>query len=78
MPDDKRRIKQERERKAPAQLKGALKMTGFEFAQQYNTIEEKTAVLILDAIKTAYKMAGRDFDKLTEAEKLRAIDTIIK
>ena len=53
-------------------------MTGFEFAKQYNTIEEKTAVLILDAIKTAYKMAGRDFDKLTEAEKFRAIDTIIK
>ena len=53
-------------------------MTGFEFAQQYNTIEEKTAVLILGAIKAAYKMAGRDFDKLTEAEKLRAIDTIIK
>lgn len=53
-------------------------MEAFEFAQQYNTLEEKTAVLILGAIKMAYNMAGLDFDSLTEEEKLRAIDKLIK
>ena len=53
-------------------------MNGFEFAQQYSTIEEKMSVLILDAVKTAYNMAGLDFDSLTEEEKLNAINTLIK
>lgn len=58
--------------------KDEYKMTGFEYSQTVNTIEEKTAVLILDAIKKAYNMAGIDFDSLTEEEKLNAINTIIK
>lgn len=53
-------------------------MTGFEYLQNMNSIEEKTAVLILDAIKTAYNMAGKDFDSLTEAEKMEAINKLIK
>lgn len=53
-------------------------MTGFEYAQKAKSIEEKAAVLILDAIKTAYLMAGKDFDKLTEAEKMEAINKIMK
>ena len=45
-------------------------MTGFEFAKQFNTIEEKTIVLFMDAAKTAYNMAGMDFDSLPEQEKM--------
>ena len=53
-------------------------MTGFEYQKKYKSIEEKAAVLILDAIKTAYLMAGKDFDSLTEAEKMEAINNIFK
>lgn len=53
-------------------------MTGFDFAKQYNTVEEKAAVLILDALKMAFNMAGKNFDDLTEAEKLEAINKYIK
>ena len=45
-------------------------MTGFEFAKQFNTIEEKMIVLFMDAAKTAYNMAGMNFDSLPEQEKL--------
>lgn len=34
-------------------------MTGYEYAKQFNTAEEKVCVLILDAIKAAYNMAGK-------------------
>ena len=53
-------------------------MTGFEYLQKAKSIEEKTAILILDAIKTAYLMAGKDFDKLTETEKMEAINNLFK
>ena len=53
-------------------------MTGFEYLQRFESLEEKTAVLIMDAIKTAYNMAGKDFDSLTEAEKMEAINNLIK
>ena len=46
------------------------KMTGFEFAKQFDTIEEKMIVLFMDAAKTAYNMAGMDFDSLPEQEKM--------
>ena len=55
-----------------------IKMTGFEYLQRFESLEEKTAVLILDAIKTAYNMAWKDFDSLTEAEKMEAINNLIK
>ena len=45
-------------------------MTGFEFAKQFNTIGEKMIVLFMDAAKTAYNMAGMDFDSLPEREKM--------
>ena len=45
-------------------------MTGFEFAKQFNTIEEKMIVLFMDVAKTAYNMAGMDFDSLPEREKM--------
>ena len=45
-------------------------MKGFEFAKQFDTIEEKIIVLFMDAAKTAYNMAGMDFDSLPEQEKM--------
>ena len=39
-------------------------MKGFEFAKQFDTIEKKMIVLFMDAAKTAYNMAGMDFDRL--------------
>ena len=45
-------------------------MKGFEFAKQFDTIEEKMIVLFMDAAKTAYKMVGMDFDSLPEQEKM--------
>ena len=45
-------------------------MKGFEFAKQFDTAEEKMIVLFMDAAKTAYNMAGMDFDSLTEQEKI--------
>lgn len=53
-------------------------MNGFEFAKQYNTVEEKVAVLLLDALKAAYNMAGINFDDLSESEKIEAIEKYIK
>ena len=44
-------------------------MTGFEFAKEYNTIDEKMIVLFMDAVKTAYKMNGIDFDSLPQSER---------
>ena len=48
----------------------ATTMKGFEFAKQFDTIEEKMIVLFMDAAKTAYNMAGMDFDSLPEQEKM--------
>ena len=45
-------------------------MKGFEFAKQFDTIQEKMIVLFMDAAKTAYNMAGMDFDGLTDQEKI--------
>ena len=45
-------------------------MKGFEFAKQFDTIEEKTIVLFMDAANTAYNMAGMDFESLPEQEKM--------
>lgn len=45
-------------------------MTGFEFAKQFDAIEEKMIVLFMDEAKTAYNMAGMDFDRLPEQEKM--------
>lgn len=45
-------------------------MKGFEFAKQFGTIEEKMIVLFMDAAKTAYNMAGMDFDSLPDQEKM--------
>ena len=45
-------------------------MKGFEFANQFDTIEEQIIVLFMDAAKTAYNMAGMDFDSLPEQEKM--------
>ena len=45
-------------------------MKGFEFAKQFYTAEEKMIVLFMDAAKTAYNMAGMDFDSLPEQEKM--------
>lgn len=49
-------------------------MTGFEFAQQFNTTSEKVIVLVIDALKKAYNMAGLDFETLTTEEKIAAIN----
>lgn len=48
-------------------------MSGFEFAKQFNTIEEKMIVLFMDAAKTAYNKAGMDFDNLTEQERMNIV-----
>ena len=45
-------------------------MKGLEFAKQFDTIEEKMIVLFMDAAKTAYNMAGIDFDSLPDQEKM--------
>ena len=45
-------------------------MTGFEFAKQFDTVEEKMIVLFMDAAKAAYNMAGIDFDSLPEQDKM--------
>lgn len=55
-----------------------IKMTGFEFAQQFDTMGEKAIVLVMDALKKAYKMAGLDFDTLTTEEKISAIKNVVK
>ena len=44
-------------------------MTGFEFAQTVDTTAEKMIVLFIDAAKTAYAMAGMDFDSLPMEER---------
>lgn len=48
-------------------------MKGFEFAKQFDTIEEKMIVLFMDAAKTDYNMAGMDFDSLHEQEKIDVV-----
>lgn len=53
-------------------------MTGFEFAKQFGTIEKKTIVMFMDAAKTAYKMAGMDFDSLPEQEKMDIVYKMMK
>lgn len=53
-------------------------MTGYEYAKQFNTAEEKVCVLILDAIKAAYNMAGINFDDLAESQKMDAVMKAIK
>ena len=53
-------------------------MTGFEFAQQFDTMGEKAIVLVMDALKKAYKIAGLDFDALTTEEKISAIKNVFK
>lgn len=53
-------------------------MTGFEFAQQFDTTGEKVIVLVIDALKKAYNMAGLDFDTLTAEEKMSAIKNALK
>ena len=53
-------------------------MTGFEFAKQFDTIEKKMIVMFMDAAKTAYKMAGMDFDSLPEQEKMDIIYKTMK
>lgn len=52
-------------------------MTGFEFAKEYNTIDEKMIVLFMDATKTAYKMNGLDFDSLPQSERESILIEII-
>ncbi len=52
-------------------------MTGFEFAKEYNTIDEKMIVLFMDAAKTAYKMNGIDFDSLPQSERESILTGII-
>ena len=52
-------------------------MKGFEFAKRFDTIEEKMIVLFMDAAKTAYKMAGMDFDSLPEQEKIDIVYKMI-
>ena len=55
----------------------ATKTTGFEFAKQFDTAEEKMIVLFMDAAKTAYNMAGMDFDRLPEQEKMDIVYKMI-
>lgn len=52
-------------------------MTGFEFAKEYSTIDEKMIVLFMDAAKTAYKMNGVDFDSLPLSEREEILTGII-
>lgn len=52
-------------------------MTGFEFAKEYNTIDEKIIVLFMDAAKMAYKMNGVDFDPLPQSERESILTGII-
>ena len=49
-------------------------MKYFDYIQTLETIPEKMAALILAATKEAYKMAGINFDELTENEKLEAVE----
>ena len=50
-------------------------MKYFDYIQTLETIPEKMAALILAATKEAYKMAGINFDELTEAEKVKAVES---
>ena len=52
-------------------------MKGFEFAKRFDTIEEKMIVLFMEAAKTAYNMAGMDFDSLPEQEKIDIVYKIM-
>ena len=52
-------------------------MKGFEFAKRFDTIEEKIIVMFMDAAKTAYNMAGMDFDILPEQEKIDIVYKMI-
>ena len=52
-------------------------MKGFEFAKQFDTIDEKLIVLFMDAAKTAYNMAGMDFDILHDQEKMDIVYKMI-
>ena len=52
-------------------------MKGFDFAKQFDTIEEKMIVLFMDAAKTAYNMAGMDFDILQDEEKMDIVYTMM-
>lgn len=52
-------------------------MTGFEFAKEYNSIDEKMIVLFMDATKMAYKMNGIDFDSLPQSERENILTEII-
>lgn len=55
-----------------------MKYAGFEFMKTYDTVEEKTCVLILGAIKTACAMASIDFDSLSDADKTAMIHKLLK
>ena len=55
----------------------ATEMAGFEFAKQFDTIDEKMIVLFMDAAKTAYNMAGMDFDSLPDQEKIDIVYKMI-
>ena len=50
-------------------------MKYFDYIQTLETIPEKMAALILAATKEAYKMAGINFDELTETEKVKAVES---
>ena len=52
-------------------------MKGFEFAKHFDNIEEKMIVLFMDAAKTAYNMAGMDFDSLPDQEKMDIVYKMI-
>lgn len=52
-------------------------MTGFEFAKECKTIDEKMIVLLMDATKTDYKMNGIDFDSLPQSEREDILTEII-
>lgn len=53
-------------------------MTGFEFAQTFNTIEEKMIVLFMDAAKKAYAMVGIDFDSLPVEDRVEIVHSFMK
>ena len=52
-------------------------MKGFEFAEQFDTIEVKMIVLFMDAAKTAYNMAGMNFDSRPKQDKMDIVYKMI-
>jgi hypothetical protein len=56
-------------KKNKAKRQEVIKMTGFEFAQQFDTMGEKAIVLVMDALKKHIKWQGWTLTRLQQKKK---------